>query len=200
MKNAVRIIAGEFRRRKLLTNPGLTTRPITDRVKEILFSRLEHELVDKRVADIFSGTGTLGFESLSRGAAGVVFIELDHKAFELLQHNVQMLKVEDRSLCWRADVFRCSFRPEGVPHLLPFDIVFFDPPYKMASEIKPGLPLYKSLIRLARPDVTSAEALMIVRTSEGLELTVPDVWILEEKATYSTMDISIFRKSSEPAE
>ncbi|MEX0728582.1 MAG: 16S rRNA (guanine(966)-N(2))-methyltransferase RsmD [Planctomycetaceae bacterium] len=194
MKNAVRIIAGEFRRRKLLTNPGLTTRPITDRVKEILFSNIEHELQGKRIADIFSGTGTLGFESLSRGAAGVVFIEFDHKAFELLKQNVETLKVEDRTLCWRADAFRCSFRPEGFPHLHPYDVVFFDPPYKLAPDIKAGLPLFKSLQRLARPDVTSDEAILILRTPERLELTLPEAWQLEEKANYSTMDIAIYRK------
>lgn len=195
MKNSVRIIAGEFRRRKLLTNPGLTTRPLTDRVKEILFSRIEHEIVGKKVADIFAGTGTIGFEALSRGAAGVVFVEFDHKAFELLKHNIEMLKVEDRTLAWRADALRSSFRPEGVPHLVPFDVVFFDPPYKMALDIKPGLPLFKSLQRLARPDVTSGGAILVLRTPERLELTLPEPWQLDQKTNYSTMDIAIYRKS-----
>ncbi|MGD9854019.1 MAG: RsmD family RNA methyltransferase, partial [Planctomycetaceae bacterium] len=68
----MRIIAGKYRRRKLLTKPGLTTRPITDRAKEPLFERLESHLEGARVADVFAGTGTLGLESLSRGARSVV--------------------------------------------------------------------------------------------------------------------------------
>ena len=64
----MRIIAGEFRHRVLLSNPGDVTRPITDRVKESLFARLEHELPGKRVADVFSGTGTIGNTHLSFAA------------------------------------------------------------------------------------------------------------------------------------
>ena len=94
--NVVRIIAGEFRRRKLLASPGLTTRPITDRVKETLFERIGDELVDRKVADVFAGTGSLGLEALSRGAKSVVFIESDRRAFELLEQNVATLGVQDR--------------------------------------------------------------------------------------------------------
>ena len=99
----MRIIAGEFRHRTLLANPGNTTRPILDRVKESLFARIENRLVGARVADVFSGTGTLGFEAISRGAASVVFVESDRKAQELLRKNVAALKLEDRTLCWATD-------------------------------------------------------------------------------------------------
>ena len=75
----MRIVAGKFRRRKLFANPGLKTRPITDRVKESLFERLSGELEGKRIADVFAGTGTLGLEALSRGAKSVVFIESDRR-------------------------------------------------------------------------------------------------------------------------
>ena len=129
----MRIIAGEFRRRRLLANPGLTTRPITDRVKEILFERTQDLLVDRRIADIFSGTGSLGFEALSRGAQSVVFLESDGKAFELLKQNVAALGVEDRTLCWRTDALKSSFHPKGVDAFLPYDVVFFDPPYRMVA-------------------------------------------------------------------
>ena len=85
----MRIVAGKYRRRKLAAKQGTTTRPITDRVKVALFARLQNRLEGARVADIFSGTGTLGLEALSRGAASVVFIENDHRAWELLRENVQ---------------------------------------------------------------------------------------------------------------
>lgn len=63
----MRIIAGLYKRRKLQINPGLTTRPIVDRAKQKLFDRLESELVDAKVLDVFAGTGSMGLESLSRG-------------------------------------------------------------------------------------------------------------------------------------
>ena len=78
----MRIVAGELRRRKLLTNPGKTTRPITDRAKVMLFDHIRDFIPGKRVLDVFSGTGSLGFESLSRGAKSVVFCEQDHRAHE----------------------------------------------------------------------------------------------------------------------
>lgn len=191
----MRIVAGRFRRRKLLTNPGTTTRPITDRVKEVLFERLSAVLEDARVADVFAGTGTLGLEALSRGAKSVVFIEQDHSAHELLSANVEKLAVESETLCWRADVMRCSFRPKGVEAFLPYDVIFFDPPYRMVSYIKPGDSLYKSLERLARSDVSAADALMVFRTPEDAEFTLPATWTIESTLDISRMHIHMVRKS-----
>ena len=78
----MRIIAGEFRRRRLLVNSGLTTRPMTDRIKEIFFERIQDRLAGRRIADVFAGTGPLGLEALSRGAKSAVFFESDRKAYE----------------------------------------------------------------------------------------------------------------------
>jgi 16S rRNA (guanine966-N2)-methyltransferase len=191
----VRIVAGRFRRRKLLTNPGTTTRPITDRVKEILFERLSADLEEARVADVFAGTGTLGLEALSRGAKSVVFIENDHSAHELLLANVQKLGAQSETLCWRADVMRCSFRPKGVPAFLPYDVIFFDPPYRLVPYIQPGDSLYKSLERLARSDVSSSEALLVFRTPEDAEFTLPPEWLIENTLDISSMNIHLARKS-----
>jgi 16S rRNA (guanine966-N2)-methyltransferase len=191
----VRIIAGEFRRRKLLVSPGLTTRPITDRVKETLFERIGDELVDRKIADVFSGTGSLGLEALSRGAKSVVFIESDRRAFELLQQNVAALGVEERSLCWRTDALRSSFHPKGVDPFLPFDIVFFDPPYRMAIELRPGAPLSQALSRLARDTVTARGALLYFRAPEETQLSLPECWTLTQTHTISSMEIHVYRKS-----
>jgi 16S rRNA (guanine966-N2)-methyltransferase len=198
----VRIIAGEFRRRKLLASPGLTTRPITDRVKEILFERIQHELIDRKVADLFAGTGSLGLEALSRGAQSVVFIESDRRAFELLRQNVVALGVEQRALCWRTDAVRSSFRPKGVDPFLPFDVVFFDPPYRMATELGPDTPMYHALSRLARDSVTGPGALLYFRAPEGTDLRLPASWAPATSLAISSMEIHAFRKSGmgEPAE
>jgi 16S rRNA (guanine966-N2)-methyltransferase len=198
----VRIIAGKYRRRKLATNPGLTTRPITDRVKEILFERLRNELdgLDgRRVADVFAGTGTLGLEALSRGVASVVFIENDRQAFDLLKQNVAMLGVEDDVVCWRTDVLRTSFRPKEAEGFLPYELVFCDPPYRMIGGLRPGTPLYKSLERLARAGITADNALVVLRTPERARFEMPPAWRLEQKLEISTMELHWFRKSNDQA-
>ena len=190
----MRIIAGEFRHRVLLSNPGDTTRPITDRVKESLFARLEHELPDKRVADVFSGTGTIGFEALSRGAATAVFIEADKKAYELLRENVAKLKLGDRTMCWMTNALRSSYRPKNADAFTPFDVIFFDPPYKMADDIQPGQPIYRSLERLARPDVSAPDALLVLRVPERATYDLPPMWKTEWQLTMSNMLIDVCRK------
>jgi 16S rRNA (guanine966-N2)-methyltransferase len=193
----VRIIAGKFRRRKLRTRPGLVTRPITDRVKETLFELLGDALDGARVADVFAGTGTLGLESLSRGAASVVFIEGDRRAQELLRENVALLGAADETLCWQTDVLRTSFRPKGVPQLLPYDLVFFDPPYRMIDALRAGSPLYRSLERLARPDVTSLEALLLLRTPADAGFEMPTVWQADRRLDIAGMEVHWYRRGGE---
>jgi 16S rRNA (guanine966-N2)-methyltransferase len=189
----MRIIAGQYRRRKLLTKRGLTTRPITDRAKETLFEQLAERMERSRIADVFAGTGTLGLEALSRGAHSCVFIEQDRQASELLEKNVAALDVRERCLCWRADVFRCSFRPRGVPDFVPFDLVFFDPPYRMIERLRPATPLYASLERLGRSTVSAADAMLCLRTPAMADFAVPPAWRLERTLTVSGMDMHLYR-------
>jgi 16S rRNA (guanine966-N2)-methyltransferase len=190
----VRIIAGEFRRRRLLASPGQVTRPITDRAKEILFERIQHRLVGRRIADIFAGTGSLGLEALSRGAASVVFIESDRRALELLRRNVAALGVGDRTLCWSADAVTSSFQPKGVDAFLPFDVVFFDPPYRMAAALRPDNPLGKALVRLARERVTAPDAVLFFRTPQGTRLELPGAWRSESVIELSSMEVHVLVK------
>lgn len=190
----MRIIAGEFRRRRLLTNPGLTTRPITDRAKEILFERIQDLIVDKRIVDIFAGTGSLGLEALSRGAHSVVFLESDKRAFDLLEQNVAALGVEDRTLCWRTDALKSSFHPKAVDDFLPFDVVFFDPPYRMAEKLGAESPMSKALIRLARNTVTAESALLFFRVARQTPLELPPCWEHDNARAISSMEIHLFRK------
>jgi 16S rRNA (guanine966-N2)-methyltransferase len=189
----MRIVAGQYRRRKLLTKRGLTTRPITDRAKETLFEHLAQCVEGSRVADVFAGTGTLGLEALSRGAHSCVFIEQDGQAVELLQRNVAALDVRRHCLCWRADVFRCSFRPRGVPDFVPFDLVFFDPPYRLIETLRPATPLYRSLERLGRSTVSAADAMLCLRTPAMSDFAVPPAWQSARTLTVSGMDIHLYR-------
>ncbi len=192
----MRIIAGQFRRRKLITNPGLVTRPITDRAKETLFQHLGDRIEGCRVADVFAGTGSLGLEALSRNAASAVFIENDRRAHELLCRNIEKLGVEDRTMCWRTDAVRSSFHPKGCPDFLPFDVVFFDPPYAMIPKIQPGSAPYRALERLCRDSVTSPQALLLVRSQRQSEWHGPPCWSFEDDILdIQSMKIRLFAKS-----
>lgn len=191
----MRIIAGRFRRRRLFTSPGDITRPITDRVKETLFERIDQSLQHARIADIFSGTGTIGLEALSRGARSVVFIEQDGPAHDLLRQNVAMLGAEDVTLCWRTDAVRSSFHPQRADALLPYDVVFFDPPFRMIERLKSGAPLHRALERLARPAVSAERARLVLRTPERAEFDMPPCWQRDWTLTMSSMDVHVYTKA-----
>jgi 16S rRNA (guanine966-N2)-methyltransferase len=119
----VRIIAGKWRGRPLEAPAGLATRPTADRVRETLFSMLASRLgsfEDLRVADLFAGSGALGFEALSRGAASATFVESDSKAADTIRRNAGRLAVP-------VEVLGSSAL--GLPQAEPFDLIFADPPY-----------------------------------------------------------------------
>jgi 16S rRNA (guanine966-N2)-methyltransferase len=188
----MRIIAGRFRRRRLATAPGHTTRPLTDRVKVKLFQRLE-PFDGERILDVFAGTGTIGLEALSRGAAHAVFVERDHKAFELLCENVRSLGLTDDTFCWRADVLRCSFRPKGREELVPYDRIFFDPPYAIAGQIRPGTALFKAVERLGRPGLLSPNGELVLRVPLQQQTELPDIWHCHERLEAGGMAITRLR-------
>ena len=190
----MRIIAGRYRRRTLRPRPGLVTRPITDRVKEMLFSHIEHLVIGARIADVFAGTGTLGLESLSRGAERVVFIEQDRRAIELLRENVQALDVLKHVVCWQTSALRTSFRPKNADGFFPYDLVFVDPPYRMIPGLLPGSPLFRSFERLARPDVSAENARLILRVPEHASFQVPELWSPVQGFDLSGMRIHIYTK------
>ncbi len=192
----LRIIAGQYKRRKLRTNPGKTTRPISDRMKESLFHLLDGAAEDARVADVFAGTGTLGLECLSRGAEFCVFYESDRKAHELLRENVDHVGVSESSLCWKVDVRRTSFTPKNAPLALPYSLVFFDPPYKLATDLTSQTPLGSALRRLSRESVTEADATLVVRTASEYPLQLSECWEVVEETRIASSRISICRKSS----
>jgi len=122
---SVRIIAGEFKGRRLRTPAGDAVRPTADRVREAWFSILQRSIRGARVLDLFAGSGALGFEALSRGAASADFVELHRLALATLKANIKTLKVDDRAAIHRADALRFAERL----HPDQYDVAFADPPY-----------------------------------------------------------------------
>lgn len=123
----MRIIAGKWRGRPIEAPPGVTTRPTADRVRETLFSMLASRLgsfEDLRVADLFAGSGALGLEALSRGAASAAFVENDAKAAAAVRRNAEKLGASIQLLGGSA---------LALPRADPFDLIFADPPYAAGS-------------------------------------------------------------------
>lgn len=121
----LRIIAGEFKGRRLKAPAGRSVRPTGDRVKEAWFSILQQSIPDARVLDLFAGSGALGLEALSRGAQAVDFVESGKAALTAIRDNVTTLKVEDRVTIHRMEALRFAERLQ--PNA--YDVAFADPPY-----------------------------------------------------------------------
>jgi 16S rRNA (guanine(966)-N(2))-methyltransferase RsmD len=120
----IRVIAGTARGKQLKLVPGDSTRPIMDRVKESLFNIIGNDILDATFLDLFAGTGSVGIEALSRGAAQAVMLDLDKAAVATIQANVKLARVEDRAVIKRADAFGYLERPVKPP----FDYIFIAPP------------------------------------------------------------------------
>ncbi len=136
----MRVIAGSARSLPLKTPEGMDTRPTTDRIKETLFNVLQPEIPGCVFIDLFSGSGGIGIEALSRGATKAYFVELAPKAISCIQQNLAFTKFTDRGIVLKQDVLAAlsGIREERV------DIIFMDPPYNQEHE-KRVLSLLKNL-------------------------------------------------------
>lgn len=121
----LRIIGGQWRGRKLSFPSLPTLRPTPDRVRETLFNWLQSNIVNSRCLDLFAGSGALGLEALSRGAASVVMVETDQQAINALHEHFQRLSVSNSKIIHADALAFLRREPEQ-----PFDIVFLDPPFK----------------------------------------------------------------------
>lgn len=122
----MRIVAGDWRGRKLVSPKGEATRPTADRTRETLFNMLASRLGsfnDLRIADLFAGSGALGIEALSRGAAHCLFVEQDEAALKTIRANIEALDARAR-----ADIRAGSVMSLG-PAAQPYDLILLDPPY-----------------------------------------------------------------------
>ncbi len=123
----MRVIAGEFRSRKLRTLPGLSTRPTPDRLRETLFNILQSRLDGTIFLDAYAGTGAVGIEALSRGARRAIFVDRSRNAVDVIRENLAALGLSGRS-----EVF-CG-KAMQVIERMPADIAFIDPPYELQNE------------------------------------------------------------------
>lgn len=128
----MRIVSGDFRGKTLVTPPGAATRPTSDRARQAVFNILEHApwsdgVRDKRVIDLFAGSGALGLEALSRGAAFCLFVETDEAARGAIRENVDAMGLFGRTRVHRRDATALGTRPGADGPA--FELAFLDPPY-----------------------------------------------------------------------
>jgi 16S rRNA (guanine(966)-N(2))-methyltransferase RsmD len=155
----MRVIAGEFRSRRLKSIPGDATRPTPDRLREALFDILAARIEGVTFLDAYAGTGAVGIEALSRGARHAYFLEKNRLALETIRENLASLKLEARSTVVTGPVLLTLPR-------YPADIVFLDPPYELESEYQavlgllsenpPELTVVQHSVRLSLPEEKAA--------------------------------------------
>ena len=157
----MRVITGSARGRRLKELEGMETRPTTDRVKEGLFNILQFDIEGRRVLDLFAGTGQLGIECLSRGAASAVFVDRRPDAVKLIRENLKITDLQARARVVAGDSMEYlkSLREK-------FDLIFLDPPYE-AGLLEPAL------AHIARFDILAPHGIIVaehpaVRTTPAL--------------------------------
>jgi 16S rRNA (guanine966-N2)-methyltransferase len=128
----MRIVGGQFKGRAIAAPPGRDTRPTGDRAREAIFNVLAHAnwsdgVEGKRVLDLFAGSGALGLEAMSRGAAFALFVETDSGARGAIRDNIEALGLFGTTRVHRRDATDLGVKPAGLG--APFDLVFLDPPY-----------------------------------------------------------------------
>ena len=178
----MRIIAGEWRGRKLVAPEGRQTRPTADRTRETLFSMLASRLGSfegLRVADLYAGSGALGFEALSRGSESVTFVETDRPALKAIDANSKSLGVDNR-------VAVRAMSAAALPASQPFDLVLADPPYEPGS----GTSVANAV---AKANWLAPGGWMVVETHRGDAVAPPEGWEVDAERDVGRARLTILR-------
>jgi 16S rRNA (guanine(966)-N(2))-methyltransferase RsmD len=181
---AMRVITGSARGKRLKELPGMSTRPTTDRVKEGLFNVIQFDIEGRRVLDLFAGTGQLGIECLSRGAAFCDFVDAAPAAMRVVRDNVKSCALEDRSAFHQQDFSSFLSSAKGK-----YDLVFLDPPYASGD-------LERAMEKIANIDIVSGNGIMICESP--VEHDLPELPAPYEKGRayrYGKIKLTLYRRS-----
>jgi len=186
----MRIIAGQFRGRRLLPPATTATRPVTDRVKQSTFDILAPLLPEARVYDCFAGTGSMGLECLSRGAAHVTFFEADRSAAKLLRQNIDTLGVAGRSTVVGGDLFRWFDETPPPPAPAPAaDVIFLDPPYRFLRDQPADLARWAAAVTAGH---LGPGGVVVFRHDATDALPLPPLTLADVR-TYGSMKVEFLR-------
>jgi len=193
----MRIIAGYHRGRRIESPEGLSTRPMTDRVRESLFNILQAEVAESIVLDLFCGSGALGLEALSRGAAACTFVDSGRAAVETVETNCRRLGLSDRAdrvriLC--RDALRPGpwIRPAGADA---YTLAFVDPPYAMTGGPDGRARLATMGAELVRLGVIAAGATVMLRAERGTDAGLPwEGFDVDDTRTYGSTTLHLMTR------
>lgn len=171
----MRVIAGEAKGRELLAPKGLNTRPTLAKVKEAMFGMIQFDLEDAEVLDLFAGSGGLGIEALSRGAARSVFCDADRNAISVIKSNIKRLGYDERAEIFPGDSIALldRFAESGRT----FDIVLLDPPYETQLESN-------AIAKLTQLGLLSENAILICEHSRENTPEFPDGFNVKKARKY----------------
>ena len=182
----MRVITGTARGCRLDTLPGLDTRPTLDKVKEGLFSAIQFDIEGRRVLDLFAGSGQLGIEALSRGAAYCVFVDRNPAAVPIIRGNLQRAHLAPVAQVIGTDSMIY------LDHLKErFDLVFLDPPYRMTE-------VYADAIaRLDAADMLAPDAVIAAERRQAVPVVYPEGFEVYDTRNYGETSIDFVRRRSE---
>lgn len=177
--SSIRIIAGQWRGRKLSVGNEDGLRPTGDRLRETLFNWLAPYIHQAKCLDAFAGTGALGFEALSRGAEHVQFVEKNPRTAEHLQKNA-------KSLMCSAKIDTCSFTSWQSNNSSAYDLIFLDPPFQAD--------IWQNAFEHIKNNVTlSNDAIIYVESPRGKTLTPPESWLLHKEKTIGQVHATLYK-------
>ena len=187
-------------RGRLIKVPRVAVRPTQDRVREALFSALQTIIPDARVLDLFAGSGSLGIESLSRGAAHVTWVEEDGRVFPILRKNVETLCGQDSDpaarRCIRADVF--SFLRKGLA-APGFDVIFADPPYQKGAREEAVAAADRLLTAVAASGLLAPDGIFALEQDAGEPEPESEAWELIRDKRYGGSRLRFFKAKGDDA-
>ena len=182
----MRVITGTARGRKLKEPVGMDTRPTTDRVKEGIFSSIQFEIEGRRVLDLFGGTGQMGIEALSRGAAHCTFVDLRKEAAGTIRENLDLTGFNDRAKVIQGDALAFLSRCRE-----PFDLIFLDPPYGS------GL-LEKSMEQITAIDIVTENGIIVCENGSNAgwpAVSLP--YRLQKEYRYGKIKTALYRRQGD---
>ena len=185
---AMRIIAGEAKGRKLYAPGGEDTRPTADRIRESVFGILGSRTQGARVLDLFGGTGALALEALSRGAARATIVDSSVKAIACIRRNAEAVLGADMA---RAEIFRADYRQAIERLAQPFDLVFLDPPYRMETAYG------DALTRLRQRGLLAEGALAILERAEARAIALPEGFSVRDARRYGETCVEFIAEGEE---
>jgi len=179
----MRVISGTARGRRLKELPGMDTRPTTDKVKESLFNIIQFDIEGRRVLDLFGGTGQLGIEALSRGAARCTFVDMSRQAAAIIRENLKTVGFSDVADVHQTDAlaFLSACREK-------YDLIFLDPPYQTQL-------LENCLQSVVKFDILSEHGIIVCESAVETQLPEPPVpYEKGREYRYGKIKLTVYRR------